>query len=270
MPLGDWLLRPDYGSLVSLGESQGAAPCAPWAPLPALGAPVATYPGVAMLILGRVTWGVRWTKSVTMDSIDLLERLKAARWYVAARTIGNDHSTLVGLLVDWWITLGPGDHWVLEGGPGNGYTEAGARGQCDALFCRGSEAVGVLEVEGSRYVHTVRKLGSFFAARIPEYATLRFGVLVVYTYEPEGIGQDRRLPVAVTPETLREVEAVTRTYPDHAVAVVTVDKRYVRQKSGLRARNEYYFGEPNQIRGLLYRGGRQVGSESFLDGTVAS
>jgi hypothetical protein len=205
-----------------------------------------------------------------VTTCSLLAELQSARWFVAGRTIGNDHATLIGLLVDWWVSLAPRDHWVLEGGPGNGYSRRGARGQCDALLCSGAQAFGVLEVEGSRYDYTVKKVGSFFAARIPDYRSLRFAVLVLYTYEPVGRGGGRRLPPAVTPDTLRVVRQVSAAYPDHELALVSVDKRYVRHAEGLRSRNEYYFGEPARIVGHLFKRGEQIETAVFYDSDAAS
>src|SRR5262245_32998390 len=90
----------------------------------------------------------------------LLESLTAAPWMVAARTIGNDHATLIGLLVHWWIINQPQTRWVIESGPSFGYHEKGiGGGMCDAIFCEGAEAVGILEVEGIRSVYTAQKIG---------------------------------------------------------------------------------------------------------------
>lgn len=149
------------------------------------------------------------------------------------------------------VALSPRDHWVLEGGPGNGYSG------------RGTHALGVLEVEGSRYDYTVKKVGSSFGARIPEYRTLRFAVLVRYTYEATGRGETRRRPPAVTPDTLRAVRNVSASYPDREIVLVSVDRRYIRQGEGLRSRNEYYFGEPLRIAGQLFKRGEPVETAVF-------
>jgi hypothetical protein len=77
-------------------------------------------------------------------STQIFSQLDKVRWHIAAKTFGNDHSTLIGLLVDWWISLSPEVNFALEGGPG---IEAGPkehRGQCDALFCSAGKPLGVL------------------------------------------------------------------------------------------------------------------------------
>jgi len=73
----------------------------------------------------------------------LLESLTSAPWLVAVRTIGNDHATLIGLLVHWWIMSQLQTRWVIESGPSFGYHEKGiGGGMCDAIFCEGAEAGG--------------------------------------------------------------------------------------------------------------------------------
>jgi hypothetical protein len=82
---------------------------------------------------------------------EILYSLKTVRWDTALRTYGNNHATLIGLLVDWWVSGAPEHRWALESGPTNGYAAPGVRGQCDALFCCDHAPLGVLEVEGYRY-----------------------------------------------------------------------------------------------------------------------
>lgn len=192
----------------------------------------------------------------------ILQELQKVRWHVAGKTFGNDHATLIGLLVDWWISLSPTTHTALEGGPSNGYSRKGMRGQCDALFCNNELPAGVLEVEGSRCLYTARKIGYFFAARNPEFKSLQFGILVLYAYEPAGRGKDRNFPLVEYTETLQEVQSITKD-SDKTVAVVSIDKKYLPKRSGIRTLNEYYFGEPSKIRGILFRNGRQLEEINF-------
>ncbi|MBW1997559.1 MAG: hypothetical protein JRJ29_06285 [Deltaproteobacteria bacterium] len=83
-----------------------------------------------------------------LDGQNVLRSLRNVRWNVAGKTYGNNHSTLIGLLVDWWVSVSPDCHWALEGGPANGYKGKGVRGQCDGMLCANDEPVGVVEVEG--------------------------------------------------------------------------------------------------------------------------
>jgi hypothetical protein len=99
---------------------------------------------------------------------EILIGLKNARWDIAFRTFGNNHCTLIGLLLDWWMSGDPKRRWALEAGPTNGYREKGVRGQCDALLCIDTHPTGVVEVEGYRAITTARKLGTFFDGRYSE------------------------------------------------------------------------------------------------------
>jgi hypothetical protein len=197
----------------------------------------------------------------------ILQELQKVRWHVAAKTFGNDHATLIGLLVDWWISLSPTTHTALEGGPSNGYSRKGLRGQCDALFCGNGLPVGILEVEGYRYLYTAKKIKSFFAAQYEELKSLQFGILVLYTYEPTGRGKDRHLPSAADKDTLHEAESITKDYREKVFVVISLDKKYKRQYSGIRAKkgNEYYFGEPSKIQGFLFSRGRLLDKQTLWE-----
>lgn len=200
-----------------------------------------------------------------IKSDNILQELQKVRWHIAGKTYGNNHATLIGLLVDWWISMSPTTHTALEGGPSNGYSRKGMRGQCDALLCDNGLPVGVLEVEGSRCFYTARKIGYFFAPRNIELKSLEFGILVLYSYEPVGRGKDRKLLSAEDAESIKEVLSVTKKRPDKYVAVISVDKKYVPQNSGIRAQTEYYFGEPSKIQGRFYYNGRRSEPYTFWE-----
>ena len=61
-----------------------------------------------------------------MNESKLLDSLKTMNWTPIARTHGNDHSTLVGFLVQWWISRDPAVHWALDSGPTHAATQDGA------------------------------------------------------------------------------------------------------------------------------------------------
>ena len=124
----------------------------------------------------------------------LLNGLKNVRWNIAAKTFGNNHATLIGLLVQWWIDSCPEMPQVLEAGPSHGHFKNGVGGgMCDAVFCDNSNAVGILEVEGTRYPHTFEKIGKFFN-NPSAYPDLRFAVVVLYPTGPKGRGGERTMP----------------------------------------------------------------------------
>lgn len=205
-----------------------------------------------------------------MDALSILRSLSKVHWNVAARTYGNDHATLIGLLVQWWMSLSPGKHWALEGGPAFGYRKrgTGGGGQCDAVFCEERDVLAILEVEGTRPLYTIEKIGKFFAAEYDEFKTLRFSILLLYAYEAEGRGDARRIPPAGTPQVFEATSKLSLRYPDKSIIVITLDKMYERQSEGIRARNEYYWGTPSTIKGFLYRNGEQVALEQFFGGKM--
>ncbi len=207
---------------------------------------------------------------MTVDGVHrLLDDLAAVRWAVAARTYGSDHATLIGLLVDWWVSSQPNDRWALESGPSYGYVKAGkGRGQCDALLCEGNGAVGVVEVEGYRAAYTARKIGKFFASRVPDLSGIEFAILLLYAYSPVGRGQARVFPPAADRSTIEIVRRLSESFAGRPIALVTVDKVFERGASGIRARNEYYRGTPSVIKGALYLAGKPVGERTYYQRVV--
>jgi hypothetical protein len=203
-----------------------------------------------------------------MDSpnLALLRSLQGVPWNVAARIFGNNHASLIGLFTHWWVSLSPQTRWVLESGPSYGYHTKGiGGGMCDALLYDGEEALGVLEVEGTRGKYTAEKMGQFFNAEIEYYQSLSFGILVLYAYSPRGKGQERAYPQAQDEETIKQVIHVSSNYPNKAIIVVTMDKSYNRRNTGVRSRNEYYWGELSKVMGVLYEQGREVASLLLYD-----
>ncbi len=126
----------------------------------------------------------------------LLEELTKASWSTAFRTYGNDHATLIGLLVDWWISREPRGRWALEGGPSFGYRARSVRGggQCDAILGEGELSIGLVEVEGFRYEYTLEKMGRFFEAEYDDLSSLQFGIFLAYPTDPTGRGANRGIP----------------------------------------------------------------------------
>lgn len=189
---------------------------------------------------------------------EILYDLKAVRWDTALQTYGNNHSTLIGLLVDWWVSGDLVHRRALEGGPTNGYSDKGVRGQCDALFCLDHDPIGVLEVEGTRYSETAKKIGTYFDGKYKELKPIRFGILLLYAYQAFGRGTERKLPSAIVQKAIDEIINFTKHHPNKPVIVISLDKKYRRIREGIRSRNEYYMGEPTKIQGRLYENGQEI------------
>ena len=197
------------------------------------------------------------------DTDIILQSLQKVRWHVAKKTFGSDHATLIGLLVDWWISECQETNWALESGPSNGYSAVGTRGQCDALLCQENAPVGVLEVEGSRKEETAKKIGTFFAAENKVFETLQFGILVFYSYEPSGKGDMRKFDEACPPEASDVVRKVSRKYPQKPIVVISVEKTFSRISEGIRSTTEYYKGTPSVIAAECFTGGDVISKKEY-------
>jgi hypothetical protein len=188
----------------------------------------------------------------------LLSSLKNTRWDVAANTYGNNHATLIGLLVEWWISSEPETHRAIESGPSYGHFAKGlGGGMCDALFCEKSDAIGVLEVEGTRGEHTIEKIGRFFASPCDDLKTLRFAVAVLYPTGPRGRGPDKKMASCWDAEIASRVREVSQAHPDRPVIVVTLNKDYDRQVEGIRCRTVCYQSKLMSVQGCAYEGGKE-------------
>ena len=188
----------------------------------------------------------------------LLNQLIEARWQTAARTYGNDHATLIGLIVDWWISLAPDVNSALEGGPGNTEPTVGERGQCDAMLCKDQKPVIVVEVEGTRIPYTLNKLETYLTSASPHFTPIEAAVLLLYAYQPVGIGKDRGYCEIWTKEMVEPILETSRKCANKPIVIITLDKTYRRQKEGIRSINEYYFGEPNRIEAHLVLDGIEL------------
>ena len=191
---------------------------------------------------------------------ELLNSLRKVRWNTALRTFGNSHATLIGLLVDWWVSIDPQDHCSLDGGPSFGFHRHGTPGggQCDAILMRGCNAMGVIEVEGTRHKETIEKIGKFFGTENPDLKSLEFGVFLAYAYEPRGRGAQRAFVSPCLDELIEIGTNITAQNPDKLLAVLVLNKQYERQRVGLRAKNEYYFGRPTTVLGVVLQGSSEV------------
>lgn len=201
-----------------------------------------------------------------VKGLEIFNSLKSANWYTAFRTYGNDHSTLIGLIVNWWISVNPEDNWALEAGPTNKLKKKGERGQCDALLCSGSDAVGILEVEGSRYEFVIKKIETFFDGNNNKIKSLRFALLLFYPVTPLGKKGNRNFPNPLPPQFIKNIREVSSRHRDKSIVLIAIEKKYDRTIAGIRAMNEYYMGSPCKISIRLYEKGKEVLC-SYIDKT---
>lgn len=84
-----------------------------------------------------------------------------------------------------------------------------------------------------------------------------------YTYGAYGKGKERKFPSATTHEAIEEIKNVTKEHPGKEFILITLDKKYERQTTGIRARNEYYMGSPEHIKAYLFSKGEEIEKISF-------
>ena len=203
------------------------------------------------------------------SSKSLLNSLKNVRWDVAANTYGNNHATLIGLLVEWWVSWEPETRRALEAGPSHGAKGVGA-GLCDAVFCENDDAIGVLEVEGTRHKETVEKIGKFFARSAREdLKALKFAIAVLYPTGPRGRGAERAMPSCWNAEISSMVTKVSHEHSDKPIVVVAIDKVYERHVKGIRRRHVVYKSKLTKVWGFVYEAGERVASNVLWDGNAA-
>ena len=202
-----------------------------------------------------------------MVNVKIFNSLSTVDWDTAIHTYGNDHSTLIGLLVQWWIKLSPNDNFALDGCPTcgkNDKEEPGVYG--DALLCTGTSASGILEVEGTKTVDTIKKIGRFFGSKKEELKTLDFAILLLYDYwlEGRGIERDYIEHTKIAKESVvKNLSKISAQHTGKTIILITLEKRYERQHRNVRSLSEFYFGTPDFIEGSLYFNGECIKRKDF-------
>ncbi len=193
----------------------------------------------------------------------MLDDVARVNWAVATRTYGSDHATLIGLTVSWWN--GEADsHCVLDEGPGIGWRPNGrASARCDALLCKDSCPVAVVEVEGTRYCYTLEKIKHLFDSNDPAFRSVKVAILVAYANKAVGRGHDRQILPVPSESLVKMSRDITGQRPGKSIVLVAVDKRYERITEGIRAKSEYYWGTVSRIEGCKIAGGQIVAERRF-------
>lgn len=182
---------------------------------------------------------------------DLIRELAHAEWNGLARTYGNSHATLIGMLVLWWTKSRP-TRYAFEGGPCHGTRDTDGkgtgRGACDAILAENGSPSVVLEVEGTRYAETISKMGRYLKSSRSDLDGIHTAVMVAYSWkQPCPPADDLRMKMASLSEEHRGKHCI----------LILIDKAMDENAAGLRLRNTYY-------RASLSR----VTAVPFLDGTA--
>ncbi len=196
--------------------------------------------------------------------MNLLKSLQNVKWGVAFKTFGSSHSTLIGLLADWWISSNLHGNMVLDEGCTFGYHRKGKGSfRCDAVLLEGDIAKGIVEVEGSGHGKTIEKIGKFFQAR-DEWKTLEFGIFLAYPTDVSGRKEKRHFDFDPCEKELFEVgKKISAESPKKKLVILILKKEYKRIKSGLRSKNPYYAGTPIKVYGKLFLNGKEIANRTL-------
>lgn len=195
-----------------------------------------------------------------MEPLDLLASLQCANWSVAARTYGSSHATLIGLMSEWWISLDPDSHTVLDGAPSLG---AGNAGWCDLMLCNSAGPLGVVEVEGTKPLDKLRTLEGYLKSSKPDFQPLSFCILVAYAYFIRGRGASRAYPPAESPDVYAESLKLSLRHPTKPVLLVAIDKTVDSNPGPTRATSPYHLGSVSLVTGIALAGGRELARQSL-------
>jgi hypothetical protein len=200
--------------------------------------------------------------------VALLPSLAEANWDVACRTYGSSHSTLIGLLVQWWVGLDP-SHYVLDGAPSCEGRKGGGYG--DALLCDGEGPAGTIEVQGVYKDHLLKKLKSiegYFKSPRHELDPIGFGILLAYQLLPRGSRANRAFLRTDEPPLMDAATSLSERHGKKSLIVLATDKeldkdfgnRAVRKLAG------YYSGTLRKVTGVHFKGGKEIGRRQLFPG----
>ena len=200
---------------------------------------------------------------------NLLKSLQNVNWEVAFKTFGSNHSTLIGLLVDWWISSDYKRRFVLDGGCTFCHHRKGkGSDRCDAVFLEGESSKGIVkgivEVEGSRHRKTIKKMSKYFQAK-GEWKTLEFGIFLAYPTDLSGQKEKRDFAFDSPVEKLFEAgKKLSAKSPGKKFIVLILGKKYKRiEEPSLRSQSEYYAGDPIKVYGKLFLNGKEIAARTF-------
>ena len=189
---------------------------------------------------------------------NLLKDLKKVKWDVAFKTFGSMHSTLIGLLVEWWIVHGSGrNRHALEEGCTFKYHKKGMGSQrCDAVLLEGDDnARGIVEAEGSGHKETINKMGKFF--RSTRFGDLKFGIFLAYPTANSAqkgfyFEYDRK-------KMIERGKKITKKIKSVKLIMLFLEKEYEAcNKKHFRSMNPFYRGTLKEVSGVILCEGSEI------------
>jgi hypothetical protein len=189
--------------------------------------------------------------------IPTAEDARSVRWDALSRVYGNFHSTLVGLITSWWVSLPGASRTAMESGPTFAPHAKGKGSQrCDALLLADGRAVGVLEVEYLHIKRAMTRLRRYLGVTKQSYwPRIEFGVFVAYAGRTVGRGRYRHMP----PIDLTGLISEAREHALANILFIAVNKRCPDEAKrnadrSDRFRNSYYWGEVSEVFAQVFDG----------------
>ena len=209
--------------------------------------------------------------------IDLARNIN---WETAARTFGNSHNSLIGLVVDAWIGVAPKARYVLEAPPAlkeNKKRKENARRHSDVILVHGVLPVGIVEVEGLNPCKACEKMAHYLKIRKHRFS---FGLCVFYACRPRGKGPKKELHWLKVKDAgdkdagLRKIKKKAEGIScktDKPLMLIFVDKEYesdpLDPKIHLRAEGaQYGRGKVNHVFGYMIVRGKSGPEINLWDG----
>lgn len=183
-----------------------------------------------------------------IDEIDFSSGVEAVRffgsvpWGVLKGMRGNPHSSIIGFLSNWWITM-EDPNWILDGPP-----TAGNRRAADIVLGSSNAPRIAIEVEGTRYLEKLESLRLYLDSEHADLSSISVGVLVSYAYPPE-------IPIIPRDEIVEAARSVSAQVGNKWLILVELHKVSATVTADVMNRNNYYKYAFNQIDVGPMRGG---------------
>jgi hypothetical protein len=192
---------------------------------------------------------------------ELLTSLERVKWDILSQTYGSSHSTLIGLLVDWWITNSTGEsHWVLESGLPYQKREPGEKGEqqerCDAILVAKDTFKGIVEAEGSRYESTIEKMMKYFSSDYLDCQNLQFGIFLAYGYGCQPQTWEEYMKKFIR-WGKKNTEKLRENHPGKQLVILALNKSCEQKKLGSHKLGEYCW-TPYQVSGTIIQDGEEL------------
>lgn len=186
------------------------------------------------------------------DAVDFSSGIEAVKffesipWGVLKGMRGNPHSSIIGLLSSWWITM-EDPNWVLDGPP-----TAGNRRVADILMGSTDAPRIVVEVEGTRHLDKLESLRLYLHSEYADLSSVSVGVLVSYAYPPE-------IPIIPRDEIVEAARSVSAQLGNKWLILVELQKAPATLSVDVMNRSDYYKYVFSQVDVGPIRGGALSG-----------